>query len=995
MEDEDFDMALFPKQYDPNFLNEVSAQSKIIHEKIMKENWFSLCKKILMIVTAGIAVIGLFYTCKYFFGVKKKEDENIKDISADVGETSKLMEGHPALAVSGDVKTKFFQKIRTNVKSANKLTVHNVRPAGANEFETLLETYRMSIVEMSTPDRKYLARCICISPGVYLTQLHSFCTIISVVGKQILSTMEQCNNPSCGRVHEEGCMYTIEKVNQAYPIVFRRLTKNGSTDVMNVTLSKLYEMNSHTFGVDSEGSDMVTFKLKSQHFVTANIKKYLISEKKYEVHVKDVVFYEPGTLDGKKKISRYSAANTETIQVEVRYKGDDIRLWAPGESEVIMRLYGYRISNPITNGFHDACGSVLIDKVSCKIVGIMSAAASEWLYFNNLSEEQVEEAFGWHDNWVTNSEGKRVDLVPKESNFVPIDGELSTLVTKTTPALRIYHSTKTSIKESVCYEKFGPIKRAPCHISQCGDKGELAMAKGLSNYKPHLPFPKEDIDQAFLDIRQMFRNECVSNLDVCSKRTMNEAICGIAGFIPSLTMSTSPGFPWVCKSGMSRKKDLIEIEDGRVIGIHKNLKAIIDDEEQRMERGEAPTTIYQLSHKDERLPLNKLDNVRLIQGSPLSLTLSARRYLMDFNYAFQYSRANLEHCVGINVESLEWDSLARALVDFSPYICVGDYSKFGPRLLSEFVTKSYEIMNDWYAQYECPPEHQTIRTMLGKRAIDSLNMCYDVVVKLKCGSPSGSINTVIVNSLCNMFYIRCAWIGVMKRSRPELAGVHHFKSFVKFFCYGDDVIFAVKPELIEVFNNETISQYLSEYDVKYTDVTKDGAMRKYCTIEEASFLKRKFVFFTDTPMSPGVWIAQSDYGEVVDTTNWVRLPKGVPAGAEREKMLIEAAVVNCEDAVRRLWFHGRSAFESFQDKVQRYFREIKAPRKPTYYTFHGLQTDYGITVWQHPLDSYLSILDWGANHVLSKPGIASAHRKSSLDNQGEQAHSENAQASNG
>jgi hypothetical protein len=515
--------------------------------------------------------------------------------------------------------------------------------------------------------------------------------------------------------------------------------------------------------------------------------------------------------------------------------------------------------------------------------------------------------------------------------------------------MNIYHSTKTTIRKSECHEVFGPVKRAPCNISQDGDRGQKALISGLKNYVPHDEFPEQDIREAIMDVQMMFEDNNDPIIPVVSQRTTQEAVTGIEGHIPRITMSTSPGMPWCCYNGMKRKKDLLIMdEDHKLAEMHSDLKDLIDYNEDQMRQGIVPLTINQISHKDERLELHKLDNVRLIQGSPLDLTISSRKYMMDFNYAFQMNRNKLEHQVGINPASTEWDTMTRSLLDFSPYIIVGDYSKFGPRLLTRFVEGAYEIINAWYAIHGQGQDNH-VRTILGKRVINGYNIAYDHIFKLQCGSPSGAFNTVIINSMCNMMYMRCAWIGIMKEKNMRLASASSFKKYVNMYVYGDDIIASVKEEVIGIFNNQTISDYLARFRVKYTDITKGDSMRKYCTIEEATFLKCGFRHFTETSVKAGFWICVPNMQDVLDTTNWVRVPKGVRKEANIEDILLKGARDNCVDALRKSWFHGRNTFEEFQNKIRVFWRNHPSYR-PTYFSFEGLQREYGYPTLDMKID---------------------------------------------
>lgn len=179
---------------------------------------------------------------------------------------------------------------------------------------------------------------------------------------------------------------------------------------------------------------------------------------------------------------------------------------------------------------------------------------------------------------------------------------------------------------------------------------------------------------------------------------------------------------------------------------------------------------------------------------------------------------------------------------------------------------------------------------------------------------------------------------IMDKHNPKLRGLHHFAELVEFYCYGDDVIFAIDESIKDIFNNETISAAFAQYNFKYTDVTKDDGMRKWCTLEEATFLKRGFKLFKQTSVPGGMWICLPDLGDVLDTTNWVRLPK---SKNNPDRTVIDAAIENCEDCIRKSWFHGREQFEAIQEKIRIFFKERNL-RQPRHYTYYGLQADYDI-----------------------------------------------------
>lgn len=939
----------FPARLNPDMATQAEQAVKKEVTAIKRESWYQKKKFVLGVIAGAIAVIGAGFLLRKLFDIGK--DQQPKPEAKSTPEMA-----HPALLTSGDVKTKFVSRFSTKRHATRKyVTAGHATSASDDELAAMIRTYMTAIAEMSY--NKVTARTVCIEKGYFLTQFHSIATILTSVSNDILASFREgeCCTVKCARSGEQfiHCSECVTSTNKKHPILIRRRTQNGGSEEISMTLSEFMEINGGTVAIDQQGSDIAIFKLpESVH--ASSIRKYLADDTSVNwADSKALHVCDPGRIDNPAKEPVLKLSGVQSKQTKVYYTNQN---WCTEEKAYFL-LHGYVADQIDYSRFSTACGSIIFDPVNLKILGFLSSTTSSLIFFNAFSSAEVREATGFCDMLEQTLTGLGQTEISLKQQIGFVDVPQNTF--KTQPAMKTFHSTKTAIRESICHEKFGPVIRRPCNISQDGDMGETAFVNGINNYVKHKTFPLMDIQEAYEDVSDiMCRNAKPVLQPVVSRRTMREAVCGIEGHISRLTMQTSPGFPWCCYPETKKKKDLLSFdEEHDLVGIHADLLNLIRENDEKMRKGVVPLTIYQISHKDERLPLNKLNNVRLIQGSPLDLTISARQHFMDFNYAFQVNRFSLEHRVGINPASLEWDEMTTSLLEFSKYICVGDYSKFGPRLLTEFVEKAYEIMSDWYTYYGAG-EDNNIRSILAKRSINCANLAYDCVVTLECGSPSGAFNTVIVNSICNMLYIRCAWIGIMKQANISLSSLDSFKRYVKFICYGDDVIFAVKPEVIELFNNQTICDYFARYDVKYTDITKGDTMRKWCEIEEASFLKCGFRFFTETSIKPGVWLCLPQLEDIKDTTNWVRKPKGLRSGVDIEPILIKGALDNCNDAIRKMWFHGKEMFEEFQNEVLRFWRAQDPSNVPKRLSYRGLQREYGIPNKEDDIMSLDDILLW-------------------------------------
>lgn len=908
------------------------AQNELILV-IEEENWFMRHKALTSAIAIGLGILGTYAVYKVFSDPPQIAQDPTK----------------PAMFVSGDIKTKFAPKMRSPRITARMMK--NAKPSNdqKTELEQLYSVYDQSVFELRTNDKSCSAFCIGVAPNVYITQLHALCTILMRTKKAMdedRSCDAGCKNLT---LHDpNGKLMTglqhsqihTDRRNEKNQLILMRKRKDGSVLEVSIRLDDFFSLNECGISVDHSGGDYCLFKLNLENFHTENISKYIMSERSTEFISKDSYQYRFFGRTNANETTCRTAENVREHIGAVHYSYDDIKEWAEESlMEIAIPISGFMCKNTLGEFAHRACGSILVDTLTLQIVGIMSASSKEYLFFNAFSKEMLNDALSY--DMLTNTKSVSVPMIQIKSRIISLPDEHSSIY-KAAASMPVYHSTKTTLRKSVCHEAFGEVVRIPCNLSQDGDRGQTAIRNGLLNYLPHKDFPEEHITQAVDDLKDCFKKKCRPTIPVVSRRGLKEAVCGIEGHVPRICMSTGPGFPWCTDSTTKRKSDLLAFDDEHhLVGIDKYLNETLEVEDEQMRDGEVPLTIYQLSLKDERLPIHKANNVRLIQGSSLHLTIAARRYLMDFNYAFQECRRDLEHAVGINPMSMEWHDLASSLLANSHKICVGDYSKFGPRLSSRFVKEAYEIMADWYNIYSTSVEDDIVRRVLGYRAMNSYNAYFNEIVQLHCGSPSGAINTVIVNSICNLLYIRCAWIGIMRKLKPEISSLNHFRDFVVFYCYGDDVIFSVKEEVIELFNNRTISEYFATFNIKYTDVMKDSEMRAYCSIHEATFLKCGFRIFSETELRNGVWICFPFEEDIRDTTNWVRKPKGCKSPDLLSETLISAAATNCEDSIRKMWFHGKQKFEDYQEKIETWWFANHPNHPIKHFHFESLQLEYG------------------------------------------------------
>jgi len=817
---------------------------------------------------------------------------------------------------------KMMPRRRVNLRRARK-----AKPAMATG-DSLLEKYRRCVLELKFKGKIY-ASAVCVSEKTYYTQAHAMYSLLHEWTEAFKKALDQCKFESLSP-EEQG--RKLGFLHAEHRISFEMYTRSGSINKVDIDMRSFLRMNNNTLLFLSD-TDGCIFALDNENLKPIGLWDDIQSETK-SVTMDNFAIMR---YRGGKWFEAKDASNVIFVENDdISYKASDCP-WSTEqdmdkEGYVEFCLDGFRCKNDYGEDANVMCGSILVDKTTMKIVGVMSAATEDTLWFNAITQENLQHYGVCHNISQI--------LVEKSSKIVQVPAATASNTYMVSPPARIYHCTKTLFEPTPIHGMVMETFRHPARIEVDKDKGVGSFERAIEKYVPHKDFDF-DLTDIYDDVCEQISNGC-TDLPFVDVRSFTESVQGIEGKVKGIDLTTSPSYPFCTIPNLKTKKDLFSFnEEGKLIGVHSDLVDIMRKEKEMMKKKQDVPTIFQISHKAELLA--NPDKVRMIQGSPISLSLHMRQFFMDFNYMFQYDRMNLEHAVGMNVYGLEWDTMTRKLLSNGRHLLVGDYSKFGPRLYSRFVEKAYDFMIEWYERRGASEENNAIRRELAKRVVRSLNMAYDQVFQVNCGSPSGAINTVIINSICNMLYFRTAYKGIMSRKKPELAGMHSYHDFVQLFVVGDDVIASVHEDIIEYFNNQSIHEFFAGYDISYTDVIKDGEIRKWCTIHEATFLKEGFKLYRDTSLVGGIWICQPSLSGVKDITNWIRKPKGLLNKDARAKEEMKATIINCETSLRMSWFFGREYFNQYRKELNRIIKDTFGDEnRMTIYTFDGLQVELGI-----------------------------------------------------
>nr|BBQ04783.1 RNA-dependent RNA polymerase [Isahaya Culex iflavirus] len=387
-----------------------------------------------------------------------------------------------------------------------------------------------------------------------------------------------------------------------------------------------------------------------------------------------------------------------------------------------------------------------------------------------------------------------------------------------------------------------------------------------------------------------------------------------------IVMSTSEGFPWRSLRPKSEKNKrwLFQFDNSstglKVSGIERSLYENLNYKHELRKQGKVPASYFTCCLKDARILREKVSipgKTRIFEMSPIELTIAQRQYFYDYVGAYIASR--VEHAIGINPDGPEWSVLANSLNEFSPYILTADYSAYGPRVNSALLYEAYGVTTAWYRYHMAQQGRQDedlyrVQQVVAHEVAHGLHVVNNLVFRPSAGLPSGNIETVTKNSQVNSLYVRIAFLGLASDNAPHYSDLYWFEKFVLLYTYGDDLIMAVKEEILSWFNNQTLIEFFSRYRLKMTDALKSGSTRPYCSLNEATFLKRGFL---PHPTRVGHWLAPLERASITDTANWIH--KSINP--------LEASLVNSEMCCRLAYTLGPDDFDTICQTVKEKWRQ--------------------------------------------------------------------------
>nr|ULF99839.1 MAG: nonstructural polyprotein [Cripavirus sp.] len=465
------------------------------------------------------------------------------------------------------------------------------------------------------------------------------------------------------------------------------------------------------------------------------------------------------------------------------------------------------------------------------------------------------------------------------------------------PSEHIATTMSSAIRRSVVHGRLIATPNKPGHLRPFTRNGQTIDPAVLQRRKYGIPRPYidpllvEDIKEAMKSVYYA----CHEYEPVYYKYplTTQEAILGIEGdpYINSLDRTTAPGYPYskMRKSapgkqtwfGSGMDYDITSPAASQLLRDVENLEMSVRD-------GIRPEVVWTDTLKDQKISIAKaeLGKTRLFSAAPMHYAIALRKVCAPFIAHLAKKRIDNTVCVGVNPFSCEWGAVYRHLVKRGKKVIAGDYSNFDGTLPAQLVYAATELFAEWYdCNWEFVVAHN--RHIVGGVALSKTDflsfvkrLYYECVHHLhimnhgegalmyyvRNGIPSGCPVTAPLNSVVNHFSLAYCWMQIFKGTR--VSSLRSFFDHTSSVFYGDDFIMNIRDDVIESFNQETITKAMKEHlDMVMTDEAKTNECVRYRSMDEVSFLKRKFRFERNIHEI----VAPLDLTVILDSTNWYKL----------------------------------------------------------------------------------------------------------------------------
>lgn len=458
----------------------------------------------------------------------------------------------------------------------------------------------------------------------------------------------------------------------------------------------------------------------------------------------------------------------------------------------------------------------------------------------------------------------------------------------------------SDLKRSLLFDCVSQHTCLPAHLRPFVDKnGDTIdpMAKAKAKMGVNIAsLPHDLIKRVVEHVFCHFEN--VSKKDVERKIFNEEEILyGIVGesSVRGINTSTSPGYPEVLLPKPKRLKFRIfqhEKDSEPNLKARKEFQSRLDHIDHLLRVGERPVFLNILTAKDEKKEIEKVEEgkTRAFQNGGFDSLATNKRYFGAFASWVTLNRIDNGITGGVNVYSDEWHFLAQKLKNASihPNVGAGDFKAFDGSHMSIFIWYICIEINKWYDD-----GHDQERLILILDLMSPLILDFDLVVELSHSLPSGHFLTFLMNSVLNHCYHAMCWVLADQR-------LEEFYKQVYLATHGDDSIFRVSDQYVEIFNEYTLEKLMVHIGLTYTSETKGVSEVPLRFLYEVQYLKRSFVFDEVEQK----FIAPMKLEAVLEPLNW-----------SKASDYFNITVSNVDSCLRELALWDKPTFDKYHAKI--------------------------------------------------------------------------------
>lgn len=374
--------------------------------------------------------------------------------------------------------------------------------------------------------------------------------------------------------------------------------------------------------------------------------------------------------------------------------------------------------------------------------------------------------------------------------------------------------------------------------------------------------------------------------------------------------------------------------------------------------------------KDERVGREDAEKgkVRVFSVIPFPVFVYMRKYSVPIIDYFRKDPLLTGVAAGINPHSHDFHNLGKHLIpEVGWKLIAGDYKGWEFCIPKHSTWFGYRLMRELL-----PPTMGEKLMEIAKVLICNRNLLGKYVYYRNAGTSSGNPFTFLINCLNNKGLIWYTFLEILKNKRHPVTtlGIEQQLSFldanIRDVYYGDDHIISISPRL-DILASDLASQLL-KYDITYTDEDKGSKFKTKTSLEEVTFLKRRF-YLNSSNVYVGLLLPEV----IFETLLWHRIQNGVST--------IECISAVLESMRSEVVLYGTLAWEFYELYIDFiYDTQLKKPKPRYNYLARALEIDlysnttppYFFSAWKnfHESLSYFTTME---NYIISRSSDSLIH----------------------